>query len=330
VNPSSPAALPTFPAAPEAREEAPLLRLSLRQRAALWALVVTLFLVGTGPVWQHPWDILRLDRAIFWSYAPIPFLVAACLRWSKRLTLRAFFLDTMELTFLKYVTTFALALVLWEVSPAPLKPAPTPAPRLALSQPSEPRLAPSSIDPSTTGRLQGTLLDRGGKPVQGALVFVSSRLEGLVFSPPQTPVELTASAQGFTPTLVVAQSGQPLSARSTDGHLHTVVATSKGATRFNVPLLSHGEPTALPTQDLGAMLTLHCNVHPGPEEANGQLLILPHPFFTWTDATGHFTLRGVPAGKLQLTALFADGERREAIADLRAGGELSVEGLAKP
>jgi hypothetical protein len=38
----------------------------------------------------------------------------------------------------------------------------------------------------------------------------------------------------------------------------------------------------------------------------------------------------VPAGKLQLTALFADGERREAIADLRAGGELSVEGLAKP
>jgi len=312
------------PGASSAQEEAPLLRLSPRGRALCWAIVVALFLFDTGPLWQDPWNIVRLDRAIFWSYAPIPLLVFGGLLWSKRLSLRAFFLDTLEITLLKYVTTFAIALVLWEVTPAPVKPPPPPAPRPAMAMQAEPQQLPTSIDPALTGRLHGRVLDAANHPVPGALVFIAGGLEGQVFAPPAAPVELSASARGVGPDIEVALAGQPLFARSTDGHLHTVVGMKEGATLFNVPLLSQGTRTALPLRDITGLVTLHCNVHPGPEEANGRVLILAHPFFTRSDGEGRFALRGVPAGRLRVAVLLAGGESREEIVELRPGGEVKM------
>jgi formylglycine-generating enzyme required for sulfatase activity len=57
---------------------------------------------GSSPtIWDHPWDIARLDRAIAWSYAPIPLLVGAGLLLTRRMSVRAFLLDTVELTLLE-------------------------------------------------------------------------------------------------------------------------------------------------------------------------------------------------------------------------------------
>jgi hypothetical protein len=135
-----------------------LLRISRAQFWVAYAVAVALFFFDTGPIWRHPWDIGALDRAILWSYAPIPFLVAGCLLGSRRFSLHALFLDTLELTMLKYATTLGIALVLFEITPVPQV---APPPRPARGVVAEPALVPTPIDPATTGSVSGTVLSDG-------------------------------------------------------------------------------------------------------------------------------------------------------------------------
>ncbi len=87
------------------------------------AVVVALFLVARGAVWRNPWDPEALDSAIFWSYLPIPFLVAGGLLIARRFSWRFLFLESMAITLLKYVTTFLVALAFWATSdPRPRRP----------------------------------------------------------------------------------------------------------------------------------------------------------------------------------------------------------------
>src|SRR4051794_12577195 len=144
------------------------------------AVAVGLFFLDTGPVWRHPWDTSTFNDAVLWSYLPIPVLVAGCLAWSKRLRLRAFFLDLLELTLLKYAVTFTGALIMWEVTPMP---AALPPPRRAA--PEAPAVAdapsppPTVIDPARTGTVAGVVTGADGRPLAGAPVYVAGGLERL-------------------------------------------------------------------------------------------------------------------------------------------------------
>jgi hypothetical protein len=68
-----------------------------------------IFFFASGPLWRHAANIGRLDHAIYWSYAAIPFLIAACLGASKRFTVRGFLLDTLALGVTKYVVTASIS-----------------------------------------------------------------------------------------------------------------------------------------------------------------------------------------------------------------------------
>jgi hypothetical protein len=309
--------------APLPHEDETLPRLSRAQFWACWTTVVALFFFDTGPIWRHPWDMGAFNDAVLWSYLPVPLLVAGCLVGSRRFSLRAFFLDTLEITLLKYAVTFAAALVLWGVTPVPrVEPAPR-APRPEAPAVIAPALVPTPIDPAQTGSLGGTVVDEEGRRLPGALVFVASGLSGYVFAPPRDPVTIGDGEQGVTPELVVAMTGQRVLARSTDGRLHTAVGTRDGDVLFNVPLLRSGEPTELPIQQALGVLSLSCNAHRG--EATGRLLVLSHPFFTRTGADGRFQLRGVPAGHLRVAVLRDDGRSTEAPIDLAPGGTRDVQ-----
>jgi pimeloyl-ACP methyl ester carboxylesterase len=99
--------------------EKSLPRMSRLQFWSCWLLLVGLFVFGHGALWEHPWDMEQVDSAILWSYAPIPFLVLGCLLWSRRLGWKALLLDTLELTFVKYAATLAIALTVWKLAPPP-------------------------------------------------------------------------------------------------------------------------------------------------------------------------------------------------------------------
>jgi hypothetical protein len=286
-------------------------------RPTYWAILavgITLFLFVEGPVWQHAWSFDQVNRAIFYSYLPLPALVVAALAWKRRLTLRAFFLDTVEITLLKYSITFGFALVLWTVHDPP----PVPPGRMAAAaQPAEITPAPTPIDPSRTGVIRGVVEDEGGKPLTGAVVFVSSGLEGLVFAPRAGRVELANVGGGIEPKVAAVQARAPLFARSADGHLHTLVGRDDQGAVFHVPLLPAGQERPVEIRE-PRWMKLSCSIHPA--ERSAELAVFNHPFFTVTGADGAFRFEGVPEGHVKLEATF-EGRSVGAAVDLRPGAE---------
>jgi hypothetical protein len=300
--------------------EPPVPRLSQRQFWACLAVAVVIFLFGTGPIWRHPWD---LDTAILCSYLPVPLLVLVLLAWSRRLTFRGFLLDTLTLTLVKFTITLSIALVLWNVSPPPAKPVAAPVP-VAPPQPAEPPPAPTPIAPESTGALQGVVAGPDGAPVAGALVFVEKGLEQYVFAPPSEPLRLENDGAAVTPRLSAAQTYQPISARSTDGHLHTLVAASAEGPLFNVPLLSSGVPSTLTVREPHGISRIRCAVHQGDTEKTSYLAVLGHPFFAITGADGRFSWTGVPAGQLRIGAFDPELGQASAPAELAPRGSADV------
>jgi hypothetical protein len=325
--------------APRSEPSAPALpRLTRFQLWSIFAIAVTIFLFGTGPVWRHPWSMAAFNMAVLYSYLPIPLMVAAGLAFHRRLGVRALFLDTLELVLLKYSVTFAIALALWAAVPTP-PPAP-PAVTAGLStgqadDSADPAPSPTPIAPERTGALAGVVLDGAGLPqaghdgghphTPGALVFVEAGLEAYVFPVPAAPVVLENDGSGITPKLAAAQLHQPILARSTDGHLHTLVGEKDGAALFNVPLLGSGAPSRVRVVEAHGVAEVRCSAHQhtGAEE-RAHLAVFAHPFFAITGADGRFSFSGVPAGALRLAA-WARGRGRVAReVTLQAGGSVEV------
>lgn len=309
--------------AAKAGAEGRLLHVSRAQFVGSLAASVVLFLFITGPLWRHAGDVSRLDTAIWYSYGAIPLLIAGCLLASRRWSLRGFLLDTMALTLTKYVVTCTIAIAFWATVSPPRAaaaatsrrpPAPTPA---AVES-----ITPTPIDPAKTGTVRATVVDPSGRPLAGAIVFVAGGVEDYAFAPPSEPVVLEHGPHGVTPALAVAQVGQRIEARSTDGRMHTLVADKAGEALFNVPLLASGAPTTTRLRAANGLSTLHCNVHPG--EPGSLLLTLAHPFFARSDADGRVTLSGVPAGSLRIGAAQGSHVATESSVDLHAAETADV------
>jgi hypothetical protein len=124
--------------------------------------------------------------------------------------------------------------------------------------------------------------------------------------------------------VAVVQVNQPILARSADGKLHTLVAMKDGKTLFNTPLLPSGEPSHASFREAEGLVTLRCNVHPGASEAEGQILVIGHPFFARTGDDGRFGLHGVPAGRVKLATVSGGRTGDERAFDVIAGGETTV------
>lgn len=277
--------------------------LSRTESFVLLAAVVIFFLVGMGPVWEHPWDV---DRSILYSYVPIPFLVLAVLAVRRKLRLDAWALHTLELVFAKFVITASILVAIWASSRGPERtfaPPARPAPPSASNEsPSEVPIVPTEIPPGSTGRISGRVLHPDGRPRAGALVYVASGLEEFVFAPPQEPAAIVNHGEGFTPALSAVQVGQKVRVTSTDRTLHTLVASQpeKGWI-FNLPVPGAGEGRPWVFREGKGLLTVHCTVH-GERERQAYLGVFAHPFFQITGEDGRFAFEGVPAGEVRIEA----------------------------
>jgi hypothetical protein len=309
------------PGAPATSTEG-LPRLTRLQFWSIFGVALAIFFFSQGPVWRSVWRMDTLNLAIFYSYLPIPFLVTAGLAQKKRLGLRAFFLDTLEIALLKYVVTFGFALFGWALSPAPPRTAEPVAPRAPA--PVEALPAPTPIPPDQAGVIEGAVVDADGRPRKGALVFVASGLEGHVFAAPGATLTLANDGAGVTPRLAAAQLHQPIQARSTDGHLHTLVIEKDGRVIANVPLLGSGAPSPVALREAHGVTELRCMVHQrSAAEAASHLAVFAHPFFAITGDDGRFRWEGVPAGALRVAAW--DRERGEIAHAIRVEGRRTAE-----
>lgn len=297
--------------------------------AQFWGCLGTALLIFgfvTGPVWRHPWDIGALDVAIWYSYIPIPLMVAGCLVYKRAFNWGGLFLDTLILTLVKYSVTFSFALVLWGI--APKEPDRSVARGARLHAPAlvDPTPPPSVIDPAQTGTITGVVTDAAGKPAGGAVVYVESGLEGFVFKAPEEALSLENGGLGVTPRVSVARLRQTVRARSTDGQLHTFVATKVGgAALLNAPLIPAGAWSPVNLREGGLVAEVQCSVHQRfGKEAAAYLVVLDHPFSVVAGADGRYQLSGVPAGALRVAAFHPDLGAGSAEARVSAGASAEV------
>jgi hypothetical protein len=282
-------------------------RLSRLETAGVLAVAIAVFLLLGGPIWAHRWDP---DTSIVYSYVPIPILVFAILLATGRFGLRAFVLESLRITVLKFGLTAGFLTVLWTTQTPPppdrpLDPLARRTPTPAAARPAEPTAVPavSTIPAASRGDVTGTVRGVDGSPLASAVVYVTSGLERFVFAT-EADVPLALTARGLTPDPLVVGTGGSAVIRSGDGRLHTVHAwVGAGDELFNVPLLPSGAERRVRFGKAGAG-GIRCDVH--PDEA-ARLLVVAGAFATRTGADGRFRLTGVPAGTIRIAVLGETG-----------------------
>jgi hypothetical protein len=68
--------------------------------------------------------------------------------------------------------------------------------------------------------------------------------------------------------------------------------------------------------DRAGLVTVRCDIH---EHMRALILVLETPYFTITDAQGHFRLTNLPAGHFTVKAWITSKVTREQPVDLAAG-----------
>ena len=297
-------------AGPERRTEGPPAQLS-RGAFAVSLLILLAIFALLNPIWQQH-AMAAWDQNIGWSYVPIPLLVLLFLVLERKLSGPAFLLETLKLTFVKFVVTFLAANAIWAVwgTPGTGLPDDAPVPGKAGASSFQPRAAPAPtpLGNRDLGTLEGVVRDAQGRTVAGALVWVSSGLEELVFAPPDEEFVLEQRSTGIEPGLSIVQTWQSLRLRSADDGLHTVVLRDERGRRLaNLPVLAGGNRELMFARARGP-LELRCSVH-GAAEAPTVLVVSGTPFHARTDDLGGFHMEGVPRESVVLSAIGPKGGR---------------------
>ncbi len=106
--------------------------------------------------------------------------------------------------------------------------------------------------------------------------------------------------QAFSPTLLVAASGQPVEFRNSEDTLHNIrvfhVETKEPA--FNISLPQAGKYTF--TFDRPGFYAVSCDIHPAMA---ADILVAATPFSAIADADGRFTFQDVPPGPYKLVVI---------------------------
>ncbi|WP_233261975.1 carboxypeptidase regulatory-like domain-containing protein [Vitiosangium sp. GDMCC 1.1324] len=161
-----------------------------------------------------------------------------------------------------------------------------------------PDLPPLPTSPSVASVCGSTLPDRSlVVGPGGALAFVVVALADGTEAPAPDPDAPTAFLDqkrcAFEPPVLAARAGTSLEVRNSDALLHNVNALA-GSQRsvLNVALPIEGSRVRRPLPAAPGVLHVRCDLHPWMSAA---VRTFEHPWFTTSDASGHFRLE-VPPG----------------------------------
>lgn len=135
--------------------------------------------------------------------------------------------------------------------------------------------------------------------VRNVLVYVSKGLEGKKFPPPAEPAVLDQVACLYTPHVVGVMAGQTLEIRNSDDTLHNVMTNPIDNKSFNEPMSGKGKlEKVFKTPEF--KVNLRCVMHPW---MSAYVHVMAHPFYAITQEDGSFTLKGLPPGEYEVSAL---------------------------
>jgi len=138
-----------------------------------------------------------------------------------------------------------------------------------------------------------------GKSLGNVFVYVKDGLGNYVSEPPTTPVTIDQKDCRYHPHVFGIQVGQPLEIINSDPTLHNIHAVAKNNREFNNGQPIQGMKTTHTFTAAEAMVPFKCDVHGW---MNAYVGVMTHPFFAVTDATGAFTLKGLPPGTYTIEA----------------------------
>ncbi len=138
-----------------------------------------------------------------------------------------------------------------------------------------------------------------GKSLANVFVYVKDGLGNYVFDPPADSVTIDQRGCRYRPHVFGMRVGQKLVILNSDPTLHNIHALPKTNAEFN---------TAEPIKDMKVehvfnakevMVPFKCEVHGW---MNAYVGVLDHPYFAVSDASGKFTLKGLPPGTYTIEA----------------------------
>ena len=136
--------------------------------------------------------------------------------------------------------------------------------------------------------------------------------------PANTPlVAVTIAQEGyqFRPGFTVVRTGTRVAFPNHDDEFHSVFSYSK-TKRFDLGRYRKDEQSPQITFDQPGLVKIYCEIH---KHMRNLLLVLDTPWFTETDAAGHYTLDNVPPGDYQLHAFLPSEETLDARVTIVAG-----------
>ncbi|MBA3650251.1 MAG: hypothetical protein H0W66_01920 [Chthoniobacterales bacterium] len=133
---------------------------------------------------------------------------------------------------------------------------------------------------------------------------------------------VTQKELAFRPGLLAINEGTKVEFPNEDDTYHNIFSYSP-ARRFDLGRYPPEEsPIPSVVFDKPGLVTLRCDIH---EHMRGLILVLQTPYFTISDAKGHFRLTNLPAGHFTLKAWINSRKTVEHPVDLGSGAALHVD-----
>lgn len=146
--------------------------------------------------------------------------------------------------------------------------------------------------------VSGRVLDKNGKGVAHAVVFVQSSAGSAAVSASSTPrATLDQVDKTFVPGVLPVVVGTEVRFPNHDQIHHHVYSFSR-TKNFELPLYK-GQDAAAVLFDKAGVVKVGCNIH---DWMSAVILVLPTGHFAETDDEGRFTLSDLPAGTHTLAA----------------------------
>ena len=147
-------------------------------------------------------------------------------------------------------------------------------------------------------------------------------LDGAAVQPSHAVKQVAQKDLAFLPSLLPIEVGTRVEFPNLDDTYHNIFSYSP-AKRFDLGRYRPDErPVPSVVFDQAGLVTLRCDIH---EHMRGLILVLNTPYFTMTDASGHFRLTNLPAGKYTLKAWVDSRTTREQPVELKGGTTLHVD-----
>lgn len=171
------------------------------------------------------------------------------------------------------------------------------------------RLATAGVYPGRHVGIQG---ERDTSELDNVVVFVNASLR--VDSPPRQ-VTIRQTNEEFVPHVVAVTVGSTVEFPNDDLIFHNVFSLSRTAT-FDLGRYPRNTSKARTFTKPG-IVKVFCHLH---SHMSAIVRVFPHPYFASPDRTGRFTIPGVPAGRVEVTAWHERAGEVTQSATIEAGG----------